>query len=82
MDLTPVPNEFEIWHLAAALPLGVLRAVVGSSILVMNLIVRVSLASSLLLYLSRDKEKAPRISASSSFSSYFFSFSSTWESHF
>ena len=40
MDLTPVPNDFEVWHLAAALPLGVLSAVVGSSVLVLNLVVR------------------------------------------
>jgi hypothetical protein len=39
MDLTPVPNDFEVWHLAAALPLGVLCAVVGSSVLVLNLMV-------------------------------------------
>jgi H+/Cl- antiporter ClcA len=40
MDLTPVPNDFEVWHLAAALPLGVLCAVVGSSVLVLNLVIR------------------------------------------
>jgi H+/Cl- antiporter ClcA len=39
-ELTPVPNDFEAWHLAAALPLGVACGSVGTTILLLNSIAR------------------------------------------